>query len=278
MVLKKKMDMRDNDLENENARLRMAVSWLLAHHAACSQRDLASMMGYNASAFSQILNGHVPLSDKFLNRLMVLEPRLNIEWVRTGTGEMLHEAESEVKVSDDDEGMEFYTENSKGVRFYKHGDRLIMKVKHVPYAAFGQFANDSDRLDPYLDDWEEETYEVDRVAHGNYLSFEVKGDSMDTGTRQSFEAGDRVLVRELERCHWRDRIRFNDRPFWVVVFGSSVLLKQMVAQDLKEGTLTFHSLNPSPEYADFTISENDIRALYYIISKKPREQRYYKEL
>ncbi len=265
--------MRENELDNENGRLRMAVSWLLAHRAACSQRNLATMMGYNASAFSQILNGHVPLSDKFLNRLMVLEPRLSIEWVRTGTGEMLNEAEIEVKALDD-EGMEFYTENSKGARFYKQGDRLFMKVKHVPYAAFGQFANDSDRLDPYLDEWGEEIYEVDRVAHGNYLSFEVKGDSMDTGSRQSFEAGDRVLARELERYLWRDRISFNDHPFWVVVFGSSVLLKQMVDQDLKKGTLTFHSLNPSPEYADFTISENDIRALYYIISKKPREQRY----
>ena len=247
----------------------MAVSWLLAHRAACSQRNLASIMGYNASAFSQILNGHVPLSDKFLNRLMVLEPRLNIEWVRTGTGEMLHEAESEVKVSDDDEGMEFYTENSKGVRFYKHGDRLIMKVKHVPYAAFGQFANDSDRLDPYLDDWEEETYEVDRVAHGNYLSFEVKGDSMDDGTRQSFEPGDRVLVREWERDRWAS-LCYKDHPFWVVVFGSSVLIKQIIDEDPVNGTFTFHSLNPSPEYADFTLSQNDIRALYRIITKKTR--------
>ncbi len=266
--------MRERKVNKETERLRQSVSWLLGRHVASSQRNLAAMLGYNASAFSQILNGHVPLSDKFLNRLMVLEPRLNINWIRHGIGEMLHEAESELDVLDEGEEMEFFTENTKGARFYKKGDRLFMTVKHVPYAAFGQFANDSDRLDPYLDDWEEETYEVDRVAHGHYLSFEVKGDSMDTGSRQSFEAGDRVLVRELEREHWRERIRYNDRPFWVVVFGSSVLLKQMVDQDLKHGTLTFHSLNPSPEYADFTISENDIRALYYIISKKPREQRF----
>jgi hypothetical protein len=258
----------------ETDRLRQVVSWLLGRRVASSQRSLAAMLGYNPSALSQIVNGHVPLSDKFLNRLVVLEPRLSTDWIRRGVGEMLREAVSEVEVQDDDDdGMVFFTENTKGARFYKKGDKLYMKVKHVPYAAFGQFANDSDRLDPYLDDWEEETYEVDRVVHGHYLSFEVKGDSMDTGSRQSFEAGDRVLVRELERHHWRERIRFNDCPFWVVVFGSSVLLKQMVAQDLQRGTLTFHSLNPSPEYADFSISENDIRGLHYVISKKPREQR-----
>ena len=45
-------------------------------------------------------------------------------------------------------------------------------------------------------------------------------------------------------------------------------------QDLKEGTLTFHSLNPSPEYHDFTLREDDIRALYYVIKKKPKEVGY----
>ena len=171
---------------------------------------------------------------------------------------------------DDSEEMVYYTENTKGAKFYKKGNQLFMTVKHVPYAAFGQFANDSDRLDPVNDEWGEETYEVDRVARGNYLSFEVKGDSMDTGTRQSFEAGDKVLVRELDRVHWHG-IRYKDRPYWVVVFESSVLLKQMIGQDLEHGTLTFHSLNPSPEYADFTISENDVRHLYYVIKKKPKQ-------
>ena len=61
------------------------------------------------------------------------------------------------------------------------------------------------------------------------------------------------------------------RPYWVVVFESSVLLKQLIGQDLEQGMLTFHSLNPSPEYADFTISENDVRHLYYVIKKKPRQ-------
>jgi transcriptional regulator with XRE-family HTH domain len=256
-------------------RLRRVVNWLIAQGKAGSQRELAKVLGYNASAFSQVINGHVPLSDKFLRRLSAFEPRLNIEWVRNGSGAMLAGEEKVVEAEPIDDGeMEFYTENTKGCRFYKKGDQLYMTVRHVPYAAFGQFANESDRLEPNDEDWGEETYEVDRVAHGHYLSFEVKGDSMDVGTRQSFEAGDRVLVRELEREHWRDRIRFDDHPFWVVVFGSSVLIKQMIAQDRKEGLLTFHSLNPSPEYADFTISEDEIRNLYYVIRKKPRERAF----
>ena len=57
----------------------------------------------------------------------------------------------------------------------------------------------------------------------------------------------------------------------MVVFGTNVLLKQIIDQDMKNGTFTFHSLNPSPEYADFTINEDDVRHLYYVIKKKPRQ-------
>ncbi len=250
--------------------LKQVVAWLIANGVAMSQRDLAQQLGYTPSSLSQIINGHVPLSDKFLNRLVALDKRINADWIKTSQGNMLVVGEGTMELMADDTDMEFYTENTKGAKFYKQGDRLLMTVRHVPFAAYGQFANDCDRLDPDFDDWGEETYEVDHVARGNYLSFEVKGDSMDTGSRQSFEAGDKVLVRELDRVHWHG-LRYETRPYWVVVFESSVLLKQIIGQDLEHGTLTFHSLNPSPEYADFTISENDVRHLYYVIKKKPRQ-------
>ncbi|MBO4659718.1 MAG: helix-turn-helix domain-containing protein [Prevotella sp.] len=252
-------------------RLKQVVAWLIANGEASSQRELAKQLGYTPSSLSQIINGHVPLSDKFLNRLVTLDGRVNAEWIRTGEGNMLRTGAGRMELVPDDDDMEYYTENTNGARFYKQGDRLFMTVRHVPFAAYGQFVNECDTLEPDFEDWGEETYEVDHVARGNYLSFEVRGDSMDTGSRQSFEAGDKVLVRELDRVHWRDHIRFENRPYWVVVFGSSVLLKQLIAQDLEQGTLTFHSLNPSPEYADFTISENDVRHLYYVIKKKPRQ-------
>ena len=255
-----------------NESLKRIVQWLILQGRVESQRDLALRLGYQESSFSQIVNGHVPLSGKFVSRLCALEPRINRDYVLTGQGDMLNSDDVHIEAMPvDDDRAVFYSENTKGAKFYKRGDRLFMTVRHVPYACFGQFANESDRLDPTDDDWTEETYEVDRVARGHYLSFEVKGDSMDTGDRNSFEAGDRVLVRELERPYWRDTIRFRERPYWVVVFDSSVLIKQLIAQDAEHGTLTFHSLNPSPEYADFTLSENDIRALYYVIKKKPKE-------
>ena len=199
-----------------------------------------------------------------------IDSRIDIGWIKTGYGEMLGGNQMDVAPVDEND-LEFVTETNTGAKFFRQSGKLYMVVRHVPYAAFGQFANEAETLEPNSEEWTEEIYQVDRIAHGHYLSFEVKGDSMDIGTRQSFEAGDRVLVRELGRSHWRDTIRFHDYPYWVVVFGSSVLLKQMIAQDQEHGILTFHSLNPSPEYADFSLREDEIRSLYYVIRKKPKE-------
>lgn len=49
-----------------------------------------------------------------------------------------------------------------------------------------------------------------------------------------------------------------------------VLIKQIVAQNLETGELTFHSLNNSPEYSDFQLNMDQIRALYYVLQKKPK--------
>lgn len=267
-----------NDSRTLCERAKQMVRWLISQGYAASQRELAQLMGYKESSFSQIINGRVPMSEKFVNRLVAVDRNLNSEWLLQGAGNMLGEVRHLPSAeSDERQEAEFYKVNPKGAKFYKKDDRWFMTVRHVPFAAYGRFANESDRLDPDFEEVMEETYEVDRYARGNYLSFEVKGDSMDTGSRDSFEAGDRVLVRELERDNWRNPIRFKDWPFWVVVFDSSVLIKQMISQDLELGTLTFHSLNPSPEYADFTLKEDEIRALYYVIQKKPRQVNYVKD-
>ena len=94
--------------------LKKVTGWLILQGRASSQRELASRMGYNPSAFSQILNGHVPVSDKFLNRLAAYEPKININWVKTGKGEMLYSGNPlmEATLDDDEADLEFFTENN----------------------------------------------------------------------------------------------------------------------------------------------------------------------
>lgn len=209
-----------------------------------------------------------------INKIKSIYPNLNAAWLLTGEGNMLNNNTLQEEVNliplIEEKG-EFYTNNNHGAKFYDLGNnKYRMSVKFVPFCAYGRFVNEIDTLEPDKDDWEEESFEVPKIVHGNYLAFEIKGESMDDGTRNSFETGDRILVRELDRIHWIDGIRFDDYPFWVVVLDSSILIKQMISQDIKEGRVTFHSLNPSPEYSDFTLDLDEIRKLYYVIQKKPK--------
>ncbi|MDO5430656.1 MAG: peptidase S24, partial [Parabacteroides sp.] len=45
---------------------------------------------------------------------------------------------------------------------------------------------------------------VDHEAHGHYIAFEVRGDSMNDGTEESYLEGDRLLCREIKRELWID--------------------------------------------------------------------------
>ena len=201
-------------------------------------------------------------------------PQINKSYLLTGDGTMLIEKSNVVKVPIEDGGT-FYTETHNGTKFYELPDgNYRMEVSLVPWCAYGRFANECGTLESDKEEWGKESFQTDKIVHGRYLAFEVRGDSMDDGTRSSFEEGDIVLVRELDRIHWKDGIRFKDYPYWVIVFDSSVLIKQMVEQDLPKGKITFHSLNPSPEYADFTLNMDEIRALYYVLQKKPKTVKF----
>jgi hypothetical protein len=167
--------------------------------------------------------------------------------------------------------IEYAGENKNGGIFYrdKNSGKLYLSVPHVPYAARGEFPNLADSLEPTTE-WGRETYEVDKKVNGRYFSFDVRGDSMDNGMRKSLQDGDKVLVRELELDNWRT-LRAGDHRFWVLVFDSSVLIKEISSFNGDTGTIICHSLNPSPEYHDFTLSLDNVRYLYYVIKIKPHE-------
>ena len=54
-----------------------------------NRKELAKKIGYTESSLSQILNNKVPLSDKFINRLVNYNKNINRDWLLYGDGEML---------------------------------------------------------------------------------------------------------------------------------------------------------------------------------------------
>lgn len=74
---------------SELERIRKVCNWLIFAEFAESDSVIAQKLGYTKSSFSQILNGKVPLSEKFINRICLFDKNINKVWILEGTGEML---------------------------------------------------------------------------------------------------------------------------------------------------------------------------------------------
>lgn len=70
-------------------RVKKVIKYLIFREFAESEAEIANKLGYTKSSFSSIVNGKVPLSDKFLAKLCSVDGNINEDWVKTGKGKML---------------------------------------------------------------------------------------------------------------------------------------------------------------------------------------------
>lgn len=63
-----------------------------------NERELAEKLGYTKSSFSQIINGKVPLSERFVQKLASVDRNINEVWIMTGEGNMLNSVETGLSV------------------------------------------------------------------------------------------------------------------------------------------------------------------------------------
>jgi hypothetical protein len=72
----------------DTQRIKKVVNWLIFQEVAENEKALADLLGYKKSSFSQIMNGKVPLSDRFVKKLCSLDENINEVWIMTGEGDM----------------------------------------------------------------------------------------------------------------------------------------------------------------------------------------------
>lgn len=100
-----------------------------------------------------------------------------------------------------------------------------------------------------------------KYSGGQYVAFEVRGDSMDDNTKQAICHGDVVLGRELYQHYWTAKLH-TPKVFIVVHKYDGICIKEVVDHDLQTGVITCHSFNPN--YEDFQVNLSDIMQLFYI--------------
>ena len=158
------------------------------------------------------------------------------------------------------------TKNGAEVESLPDG-KYLMKVKLVPVKAYARYVSEVDDAIE-VDGYDHVYFTVDHVPKGKYRAFEIKGDSMDNGQINDTPEKARVLARELQRHHWRDG--FRDAKYgWIIVTRNNIVFKDIVNQDLLQGTITCHSRNTSPEYSDFNLSlDDDVRQIWKVIKRE----------
>ena len=230
-----------------------------------SQRKFEERAGLSNGYVNNISKG---IGVEKMMKILSAFPMLNPEWLMIGKGDML--LGSDVSLVPETT-MDEYTITKSGNKFMKRSDgKLFIDVPVAPISALG---SPEDEWAEIINDetLERELFQVDAVHHGHYWSFRVEGNSMDDGSRGAYQAGDIVLVRELPRDEWAPKLRINDWPFWVVVWDNCVRIKQIIAQDTEAGTITLHSLNPSPEYTDFTLPLSRVSHLFNVVRHKLKD-------
>ncbi len=223
-----------------------------------SNSEFARSIDEKPNTTSNWISGNRKIGLEVIEKILARLPQINASWLLTEEGPMM-------KADADKE--EPYLITKAGVKYFQLANgKYLMRVPFVPIKAYAKYIDDY-RDAEFSSSLDEYNFIVDQIGHGKYMAFEIKGDSMDDDTRKSLANGDIVLGRELGSEHWRDKLRTNEYPNWIIVLDNTILCKQIINQDVEKGTITCHSLNTSPEYSDFELSFNDIRQMFNIIQR-----------
>lgn len=190
--------------------------------------------------------GSRKVSFELIEKIANAYPELSLQWLTLGHGEMLKTSEAIIKTD------------------LTHARiPLVSQYAHAGYL--------TGYADPeYIETLPTIDFTPNREMTGNYIAFEVRGDSMDDGSKEAYVEGELLICREVEPHLWRDsRLHYNKRDF-VIVHEEGILIKRVIAHDVENHTITIHSLNPL--YPDRTIDLAEVKQIFSVVES--RLQRY----
>ena len=207
----------------------------------------------NNVTITRIINEHRTHSRATCEKIVSAFPSYNLQWVLTGEGEMLN--------------------NSNPVPKYNEAVPIQQDVVYIPlvnqFAYAGYLDGYSDCT--YLEQLPKVPFIVDHEGHGNYIAFEVKGDSMNNGTEESYLEGDRLYCREIQPHLWATSKLHLRKWDFVIVHEDGIVVKRIIDHDVENHTITIHSLNDM--YPDRVIDLCDVKQIFNVIeSVRPRRR------
>lgn len=152
-------------------------------------------------------------------------------------------------------------------------DFKLMSTMHVPfvnqYAYGGYLSGFGDQ--EYLENLPTLPWSNDQEHKGDYLCFEVKGDSMDDGSWQSILEGDILLCRNIRKDYWKSKLHIHKWDFVIVHQEKGIIVKRIIKHDVDAGIITIHSLNDF--YDDQEIDLREVSQILNIVDIKRKGNR-----
>jgi phage repressor protein C with HTH and peptisase S24 domain len=104
---------------------------------------------------------------------------------------------------------------------------------------------------------------TEKESKGNYIAFQVRGDSMNDNSIDAYQHGDIVFCKEINKVHWVNKLHINKWDFIIVHNTEGILLKKIVEHNATTGAIKLHSLNPF--FDDMDLNLKNVSQLFNII-------------
>lgn len=227
------------------------ILFIIKHFCEGNKAEFARVMGEK----SQTINGWVNRGAgiTIANKVLSKYPQVSPTWLITGEGEMLKGPEKKVEI-----------------QAMPMNNAHCINVPLVNQYAYAGYLNGYQNS-TYMHSLPTIAYPVDSETNGNYIAFEVKGDSMNDGTSDSYLEGDRLICKELPHYLWAESKLHYKKWDFVIVHEEGILIKRIINHDVENHHITVHSLNDL--YPDRVLNLEEVKQLFYVVDMSRSKRR-----
>jgi len=226
------------------------IDLLIFNDIVKNKRELAEKLGYTESSISQIVNGKVPLSNRFLKKLSILATDRNNNLLSNSLN--VHENESKIfeenKYIEKNNDLDDINDLDKKSRLDKNYRLVALYSNDVVVSNSNEDINVNGNVIGYMPFVN---------AKQNDICIPITNDSM----HPFLSSGTIILIRELE--YWREYIEYGQ------VHMIELKDERRIIKTIKAGRDDLHIklISSNESYDDSEISKDFIKTIWLVISK-----------